>query len=271
MTAVSRTPDPPEVVDLPRWLWPVARLADQARPEDFGSSHSDTEGRPSAVLILFGQQSAETSDRSTQADGSARTDGATRTDGAAQAEGATRSDLSGPSDPVAAGGDILLIERARTLRSHAGQPAFPGGGLEAGDAGPIDAALREATEETGLDQSGVRVFGTLPSLYIVPSGYRVTPVLGWWHTPSPVGVVDDAEVASVHRVGFDELLAPENRFRVRHPSGYVGPAFDVAGLVVWGFTGGLLDQLVRLVGWERPWDPGRVRDLPEHLVRLSWR
>jgi hypothetical protein len=51
--------------------------------------------------------------------------------------------------------------------------------------------------------------------------------------------------------------------QVRHPSGYTGPAFSVAGLVVWGFTGGLLSTLLHLGGWERHWDGSRVRDLDE--------
>lgn len=161
------------------------------------------------------------------------------------------------------GPDLLLIERAHTLRSHAGQPAFPGGAIDPTDAGPVEAALRESVEETGLDPSGVEVFGQLPVVHILPSRYAVTPVLGWWHTASPVGVVDPAEVASVHRVPLAELTDPANRFRVRHRSGYVGPAFGVAGLVVWGFTAGLIDRLFTLVGWERPWDRSIVRDLPE--------
>ncbi|MEQ4204083.1 CoA pyrophosphatase [Actinopolymorpha sp. B9G3] len=165
--------------------------------------------------------------------------------------------------------EILLIERAHTLRSHAGQPAFPGGAIDPDDDGPVAAALRETVEETGLDPLGVEVFGTLPALYLPPSGYVVTPVLGWWHTPSPVRVVDPEEVASVHRVPLDSLLSAANRLRVRHPSGFVGPAFAVAGLVVWGFTGGVLDRLITLAGWERPWDRNRVEDLPVHLVNLS--
>ena len=167
------------------------------------------------------------------------------------------------------GRDILLIERAHTLRSHAGQPAFPGGAIDPDDAGAVGAALRETVEETGLDPRGVEVFGTLPDLYLPPSGYVVTPVLGWWRTPSPVSVVDPAEVASVHRVPLENLLSPTNRLRVRHPSGFVGPAFSVAGLVVWGFTGGVLDRLFALAGWERPWDRGRVEDLPAHLIDLT--
>lgn len=172
----------------------------------------------------------------------------------------------GPDGP-----DILLIERAHTMRSHAGQPAFPGGAVDPDDAGAIAAALRETVEETGLDPAGVEVFGTLPALYLPPSDYLVTPVLGWWRTPSPVGVVDPAEVASVHRVPLASMLAATNRIRVRHPSGFVGPAFTVAGLVVWGFTGGVLDRLFALAGWELPWDRDRVEDLPAHLVDLAGR
>ena len=161
------------------------------------------------------------------------------------------------------GPDVLLIERAHDMRSHAGQPAFPGGQVDAGDAGPVAAALREAVEETGLDASGVEVLPTLPDLYLPPSDFVVTPVLAWWSASSPVEPRDPAEVASVHRVPISELVDPANRFRVRHPSGFEGPAFGVRGLVVWGFTGGLLDRLLYLGGWERPWDRTRVSPLPE--------
>jgi 8-oxo-dGTP pyrophosphatase MutT (NUDIX family) len=164
-----------------------------------------------------------------------------------------------------AGPDVLLIERAHDLRSHAGQPAFPGGAVDAGDQGPVATALREAVEETGVDPAGIEIIGTLPALFLPPSGYVVTPVLGWERAPSWVGVVDPGEVASVHRVPVAELVDPANRLRVRHPSGYVGAAFTVRGLLVWGFTAGLLDRLLRLAGWERPWDAGRVEELPVSL------
>jgi 8-oxo-dGTP pyrophosphatase MutT (NUDIX family) len=161
------------------------------------------------------------------------------------------------------GHDLLLIQRASTVSSHAGQPAFPGGAVDDTDADVVAAALREAEEETGLDPSGVTVFATLPALWLPPSGFVVTPVLGWWHASSPIGVVDPGEVESVVRVPLAELLDPANRVSVRHPSGFVGPAFDVRGLLVWGFTAGLLSRLFALVGWERPWDSSVERDLPE--------
>ena len=157
--------------------------------------------------------------------------------------------------------DVLIIERAHDMRAHAGQPAFPGGAVDDTDESPVAAALREATEETGLHASGVEVFGLLPDLWVPVSGFVVTPVLGWWRQPSTVEVVDASEVASVHRIGIDELVAPQNRVRVRHPSGYVGVGFRVRGLTIWGFTAGLLSGVLDLAGWAEPWDDTQVVDL----------
>lgn len=160
------------------------------------------------------------------------------------------------------GSDVLLIERSRDLKHHPGQAAFPGGGAEPGDDGPASTALREAVEETGLDPMGVDVLGLLPTLWVPPSDNRVTPVLAWWRDPSAVWAVDPAEVAAVARVPIAALADPANRFRVRHPSGHIGAAFDVGELFVWGFTAGLLDRLLEIGGWARPWDRLDVRDLP---------
>ncbi len=160
------------------------------------------------------------------------------------------------------GPDLLIIERAAGLRSHAGQPAFPGGALDPGDVSPTAAALRESTEEVGLDPGSVVVIAELPNLFIPVTGFVVTPVLAWWREPHPVRPVDTGEVAAVHRVPIAELADPASRQQVRHPSGWIGPAFAVRGLLVWGFTAGLIDRLLQLGGWERPWVPGRLNELP---------
>ena len=187
-------------------------------------------GRASAILVLFGSASPGSDDR----------------------------------DP-----DLLLIQRRPGLRRHGGQPAFPGGAIEPGDAGPVEAALREAAEEVGLDPSGVDVIGTAPELFISRSGFRVIPVLGWWRRPVAVGAADPAEVAAAVRVRIRDFADGANRLTVRHPSGATGPAFRVSGLLVWGFTAALIDMLLTLGGWERPWDAGRVEDLPAEALAAA--
>lgn len=156
--------------------------------------------------------------------------------------------------------DLLLTERAHGMRSHPGQPAFPGGRIDAHESA-VDAALREAAEETGVDPAGVEVLGTLPELWLPPSNFLVTPVLGFWHRPNEVFPVDPREVARVLRVPLRMLADPANRIRVRAPSGYVGPGFAIDGLQVWGFTGAILDRIIALTGWELEWDRERIEDL----------
>ncbi|MFE2939304.1 NUDIX hydrolase [Streptomyces sp. NPDC059255] len=212
---------------LPAWLAPVAGAARNVQGEQLSRflPPESGAGRQSAVLILFGE-----GDR---------------------------------------GPELLLMERASSLRSHAGQPAFPGGALDPEDGdpattGPLRAALREAEEETGLDPAGVQLFGVLPRLYIPVSGFVVTPVLGWWRAPTPVGVVDPAETARVFTVPVEALTDPANRATARHPRGHQGPAFLVESALVWGFTAGVIDGILHHAGWERPWD--RSRQVP-----LDWR
>ncbi|MEU8299193.1 CoA pyrophosphatase [Micromonospora sp. NPDC048909] len=160
------------------------------------------------------------------------------------------------------GPDVLVLQRAATLRNHAGQPAFPGGAADPEDADARATALREANEEVDLDPRSVTVLAELPKLWIPVSDFVVTPVLAWWHAPHPVHPREPAEVAHVARLPIAELVDPENRMRVRHPSGWIGPAFSARGMVVWGFTAGVLATLLEMGGWARPWSPDRVVELP---------
>lgn len=159
--------------------------------------------------------------------------------------------------PTSDGGDVLLIERPSHMRSHAGQPAFPGGRIDAGES-PTQAALREAAEEVGLDESTVDVVTELPQLWLPPSRFKVTPVLAWWREPHELTAINAAEVSAVHRVAVSELALPANRARVQTRSGFLGPAFTVRGMLVWGFTGGVLSQLLDIGGWTQPWDDSRI-------------
>ncbi|TVL92208.1 CoA pyrophosphatase [Streptomyces sp. SAJ15] len=211
---------------LPEWLEPVARVAETIEPLQLSRFLPPAQGggRPSAVLVLFGE---------------------------------------GPRGP-----ELLLMERAGSLRAHPGQASFPGGALDPEDGdpdgiGPLRAALREAEEETGLDPTGVQIFGVLPRLYIPVSRFVVTPVLGWWREPSPVAPVDPAETARVFAVPVADLTNPDNRAMALHPSGHQGPAFTVGAGLVWGFTAGVIDRLLHYAGWELPWDRDRQ-------VSLDW-
>jgi 8-oxo-dGTP pyrophosphatase MutT (NUDIX family) len=195
--------------EVPAWL---RQLADVAHTMDVPDALIPPEsgGRPSAVLVLFGD---------------------------------------GPNGP-----DILFILRSADMRLHAGQPAFPGGSVDDGDESPAATALREAAEEVGLDPAGVEVIGALPEVYVWRSGFRVIPVLAWWRDPHAVAPVDAAEVAAVERVTVAELADPATRVMLRFPGGRTGPAFQVKNMLIWGFTGALVDQLLALGGWEKPWD-----------------
>ena len=159
-------------------------------------------------------------------------------------------------------GEVVLIQRPETMRSHAGQPAFPGGSIDESDASPTQTALREAQEETGLNPESVTVVAELPQLWLLPSRFKVTPVLAWWHSPHELSIPESGEVAAVHRVPLDELLNPDNRVRALTRSGFMGPAFQVRDMLVWGFTGGILSKLFEIAGWAIEWDQERIVDVP---------
>lgn len=170
----------------------------------------------------------------------------------------------GPEGP-----ELLLTERAHDMRSHPGQVSFPGGSVDPGETA-VEAALREAEEEIGLDPAEVVVFAELPELWLPPSNFAVTPVLGWWRERGEVGIRSEKEVHAVHHARISDLLDPSHRITVRHPSGWNSPGFLIGpdkDVILWGFTGGIIAKLFDFLGWTTAWDETQVRELPDHMLQ----
>ena len=101
---------------------------------------------------------------------------------------------------------FILTTRTSKLSSHAGQRAYPGGRIDAGES-PEQAALRELEEEVGLALDTRRVLGRLDD-YATRSGYLITPVVVWGGRDTEL-VANPAEVERIHRVPLRELLRDE--------------------------------------------------------------
>jgi 8-oxo-dGTP pyrophosphatase MutT (NUDIX family) len=156
---------------------------------------------------------------------------------------------------VAHAGQVSLLFTQRTphLAAHAGQISFPGGRVEAGDASREDTALRETEEEIGLARRHVQVLGTLPE-YSIPSGFRITPVVGWIAAPFDTRP-DPFEVAEIFEAPLAHFLDPsryqrhEYHFNGRHRH-YVAIPYE--GRYIWGATAGMLLSLARLLSARQP-------------------
>lgn len=157
---------------------------------------------------------------------------------------------------------IVLTRRSQSLRFHPGQISFPGGSLDHGETA-VEAALREAHEEVGLNPMNVAVLGELPDLSLAASTNSVTPILGVIAPHEEPRAIDEREVESVLFPALTDLAEPEIRCVATIPGHtYRGPAFALDEAFVWGFTAHLLDVLLAVGGWERSWDTTRTVDVP---------
>jgi 8-oxo-dGTP pyrophosphatase MutT (NUDIX family) len=139
---------------------------------------------------------------------------------------------------------VLLTQRSAELPEHAGQIAFPGGKIDATDRSPLDAALREAEEEVGLDRSYVDPIGYL-DLYGTGFGFRILPTVARVR-PGFTLAINRSEVVDAFEVPLAFLMNPANHqihskeFRGMERSYYAMP---YAERYIWGATAGMLRVL----------------------------
>ena len=147
--------------------------------------------------------------------------------------------------PGSGGLNTLLTRRTETLKSHAGQIAFPGGSRD-GDESLAQTALRETFEEVGVQPQQIEVLGTLTTIYIPVTDYEVHPFVGWMPA-RPTFHPNAYEVAELIETPLTWLLEPATRvvetwqlygFDVRVPF------FQVNGHKVWGATAIILSEFV---------------------------
>jgi 8-oxo-dGTP pyrophosphatase MutT (NUDIX family) len=139
---------------------------------------------------------------------------------------------------------LLLTQRTAGLPSHAGQIAFPGGKIDAGDADAASAALREAQEEIGLDPVDVDVVG-YSDIYLSRTGYRIVPVLGRIAPPQDFSL-NPLEVEEIFEVPLGFLMDAANH--TRGSRAYFGKEryfyeMPYQGRYIWGVTAGILRGL----------------------------
>jgi 8-oxo-dGTP pyrophosphatase MutT (NUDIX family) len=139
---------------------------------------------------------------------------------------------------------VLLTQRTAHLHDHPSQISFPGGRVEGSDESRVETALREAEEEIGLTRERIEVIGNLTD-YEIPSGFRISPVVGWVEPPFELKL-DPFEVTAAFEVPLSFVLDPANHqrrsyhFNGRHRD-YL--AMPYQGRYIWGATAGILYSL----------------------------
>jgi len=145
---------------------------------------------------------------------------------------------------------IPLTQRHDYKGTHGGQVSLPGGKLEEIDQSIVDTALRETHEEIGIHKSDIKVLGNLTDLYIPPSNFRVTPVVGYMEK-EPYFTLDSFEVKELIETPL-ELLINDEKLKekdiiVRDQFTINAPYFDIYEKVVWGATAMILSELKTII------------------------
>jgi 8-oxo-dGTP pyrophosphatase MutT (NUDIX family) len=141
---------------------------------------------------------------------------------------------------------LVLMLRPEYKGVHSGQISLPGGKLEDTDESLIFTALRESQEEIGIDPGQVQIIGQLTEMYIPPSNFLVTPIIGYQST-APRFTADPKEVAKIIEVEIDDLLDEKNR-QMKKMKLSLGlslkvPSYTIRGNIIWGATAMILSEL----------------------------
>lgn len=237
-----------EQIELPWeqvWREPVSGFA----------ANADGDGRPTSSNTLLARVTERLFHDPPQND-ALRWRGDHALDGPAPAESASSPRPAAVLVPLVSRTNtlsMLLTRRAASLRQHASQIAFPGGKIDPGDASPLEAALREAHEEIGLERAQVRPLGYLDS-YLSASGYSIVPVVGLVD-PGFVPLPAPAEVDEVFEVPLDFLMNVNHH--QRHSREWEGRlrhfyAMPYGDRYIWGATAGIIRNLYERLYSERP-------------------
>jgi 8-oxo-dGTP pyrophosphatase MutT (NUDIX family) len=143
---------------------------------------------------------------------------------------------------------IPLTVRASGLARHAGQISLPGGASDEGET-LSDTALREASEEVGIDPASVRILGELTPVHVVVSGFTLHPIIGVTDE-RPDFMAAQGEVEEILEVSLDDLRDASRigrDIRIREGVAVEWPYFDLLGHQVWGATAMVLGEFICLI------------------------
>jgi len=205
--------------------------------------------------------------RASASDGDEEASGGAEPDDAATDEGVRDAAVLAPVIDRDGADHVLFTKRAEHLTDHPGQMSFPGGGREPDDADLLATALREASEEIGLEGGEADVVGHLTDIRTV-TNYRVRPFVG--RVPDREYVPRDSEVAEIAVLPVAGLVDPGNYESERRDHPHYGEIrlhfFHVGGYTVWGATANMLVQLLEwTTDWTRPPEPDRTVDADADL------
>lgn len=145
---------------------------------------------------------------------------------------------------------MIFIQRQKYDGVHSGQIAFPGGKMEAGDQNLTETAIRETSEEIGIEREKIEILGKTSKLFIPPSRFLVQPVVGITEEIDEF-VLQEDEVMSVITIPVKELLNEGCRVERNVSASYMEeitvPCFSINGNIIWGATAMILSELIEII------------------------